>query len=146
MLQASASSGSLSSAGGQSASGGTDYLKSALEASAAQKDTFFQRKMEVGHHVHTLHSTRALRPTVSVLQGCKQDPKHNAVHHHQLQASTTIFINYTSIRLGNIKYCSICTLYVTSQTGICQRRAAGACGRHQYSVIPCRKMPADQRG
>ncbi|DBB12132.1 hypothetical protein WJX82_005961 [Trebouxia sp. C0006] len=45
-VKASASSGSLSSAGGQSATGGTDYLKSALEASAAQKDTFFQRKME----------------------------------------------------------------------------------------------------
>lgn len=53
-MQASASSGSLSSAGGQSASGGTDYLKSALDASAAQKDTFFARKMEV--------STGALQP------------------------------------------------------------------------------------
>ncbi len=69
MLQASASSGSLSSAGGQSATGGTDYLKSALEASAAQKDTFFQRKIEVGHRMHTLHSSRALCPIVSVLQG-----------------------------------------------------------------------------
>lgn len=46
-MQASGSSGSLSSAGGQSASGGTDYLKSALDASAAQKETFFARKMEV---------------------------------------------------------------------------------------------------
>ena len=46
-MQASASSTSLSSAGGQSASGGTDYLKSALDASAAQKETFFARKMEV---------------------------------------------------------------------------------------------------
>lgn len=45
-VKASASSGSLSSAGGQSASGGTDYLKSALDASAAQKETFFARKME----------------------------------------------------------------------------------------------------
>ena len=56
-MQASASSGSLSSAGGQSASGGTDYLKSALDASAAQKETFFARKMEV--------STASLEPRVS---------------------------------------------------------------------------------
>lgn len=45
-LQNSSSSPSLSRAAGQS-SGGTDYLKSALEASANQKDTFFARKMEV---------------------------------------------------------------------------------------------------
>ena len=47
LLQNSSSSASLGSAAGQSAGGGTDYLKSALEASAAQKDTFFARKMEV---------------------------------------------------------------------------------------------------
>lgn len=46
-VKASGSSGSLSGAAGQSAAGGnTDYLKSALESSAAQKDTFFARKME----------------------------------------------------------------------------------------------------
>ena len=46
LLQNSSSSASLSGATGQS-SGGTDYLKSALEASANQKETFFARKMEV---------------------------------------------------------------------------------------------------
>ena len=45
-LQNSSSTASLGSAAGQSA-GGTDYLKSALEASAAQKEPFFARKMEV---------------------------------------------------------------------------------------------------
>ena len=45
-LQNSSSSASLSGAAGQS-SGGTDYLKSALEAAANQKETFFARKMEV---------------------------------------------------------------------------------------------------
>lgn len=47
-LQTSSSAASLSGAAGQSsAGGGTDYLKSALDASANQKESFFARKMEV---------------------------------------------------------------------------------------------------
>lgn len=50
MLQAAKSGSSFSSDPGhtRAASGGTtDYSRSALEASAAQKDSFFARRMEV---------------------------------------------------------------------------------------------------
>lgn len=45
--------------GGQSASGGTDYLKSALDASAAQKETFFARKIEVRETARTTQKCMA---------------------------------------------------------------------------------------